>query len=134
MTKGLGVDLVCMSEFDKTLQGSTAFIKDHFTKDEIAYSESGMSGGLSHFSARYAAKEAFIKAIDSLFLFRPKLLNQIDYKEVEIAKDPEGRPYLNFYGQLKTIIQDLNVHALLSISHDGDYAMAQVLIQTNEKN
>lgn len=129
---GIGSDIISLNEFEQSVKNSPAFIANHFTPDEIHYCERGHSGSASHFAVRYAAKEAVIKALESLHLFRPRLVPKINYLEIEVAKDPEGRPYFLFSGQIKKIIEDLNVQASLSLSHDGGFALAQVVLYKND--
>lgn len=126
---GLGIDIVSLKDFDKIINASPAFLKDHFTKEEIAYAETGHGGALTHLAVRYAAKEATIKALESLHLFRPRLVVSLNYRDMEIAKDPQGRPYLIFHGEIKKIVQDLDLTSVVSLSHDGDYAIAQVILE-----
>lgn len=130
MTQGLGTDIVCISVFEKICGDSdSAFLKNHFTAGEINYAEKAHGSNSTHLAARYAAKEAVIKALESMHLFRPALLKNVNYREIEVANDPNGRPYLIFYGALKDVVQELKVQTLLSMSHDGDYAVAQALLE-----
>ena len=126
---GLGTDIVSLKDFDKILNASPAFLKDHFTKEEMTYAGRGHGGASTHLAVRYAAKEAAIKALESLHLFRSKLIPMVNYLEIEIARDPQGRPYLIFHGEIKKIVQDLKIASVVSLSHDGDYAIAQVILE-----
>lgn len=130
MTQGLGIDIVCISAFEKICGDSdSAFLKNHFTAGETNYAEKAHGTTATHLAVRYAAKEAVIKALESMHLFRPALLKNVNYRDIEVAKDPNGRPYLIFYGALKDVVQELKVQTLLSLSHDGDYAVAQVILE-----
>jgi len=127
--QGLGIDIVCVSEFAKLAPDpDSAFLKDHFTPSETAYSERALGTNVQHLAARYAAKEAAIKALESAHLFRPKPLPRADYREIEVLNDPWGRPYLTFHGEVGTLVQKLKIVAYVSLSHDGDYAIAQVVL------
>lgn len=130
MTQGLGIDIVCISEFEKICGGpDSAFMKNHFTAGESNYSEKSTGTTATHLAGRYAAKEAVIKALESMHLFRPALLKHVNYREIEVANDPHGRPYFIFYGAVRTVVQELKIQSLLSLSHDGDYAVAQVFLE-----
>ena len=131
MTQGLGIDIVCISEFAKICgDPDSAFVKNHFTSGESNYAEKSAGTAATHLAGRYAAKEAIIKALESMHLFRPALLKHLSYRDMEVANDPHGRPYVIFYGALQEIVQELKVKSLLSLSHDGDYAIAQVILET----
>jgi|APSaa5957512535_1039671.scaffolds.fasta_scaffold496458_1 holo-[acyl-carrier protein] synthase len=127
---GIGIDIVCISEFANLVNDSASvFVPNHFTDAEVQYSKSAVSQRPEiHLAARYAAKEALIKALESMHLFRPPLITKLQYTEIELAKDPHGRPYFIFHGEIEMIVKDLNIQAMVSLSHDGDYAIAQVLL------
>lgn len=121
-----GIDLVCVSTFEKLL--SESFVRDHFTKSEKSYCDRAPGAVAARLAARYAAKEAFIKAIEGQHLFRPRLLATVAYHEIEVTHDPQGRPYFLFHGAMKKIVADLKLTVNVSLSHDGDYAIAQVVM------
>lgn len=130
MTTGLGIDIVCISAFAKICGDPSApFVQKHFTPGELSYSERALGDTVTHLAARYAAKEATIKALESAHLFRPAAINHLDYREIEVANDPHGRPYLIFYGEVQRLVRELNVQSVISLTHDGDYALAQVILE-----
>ena len=122
-----GIDLVCVSAFEKLL--SESFLRDHFSAAEVAYCESAAGAMAPRLAARYAAKEAFIKAIEGAHLFRPRLVARVVYHEIEVAHDPHGRPYLLLQGAMLKLVEELKITTCLSLSHDGDYAVAQVVLK-----
>ena len=69
-----------------------------------------------HFAKRFAAKEAFIKALGSG--------QDITMKDIEICSDVRGKPYIAVRKDF--ISKDYKIH--LSLSDDGDYAIAFVII------
>ena len=128
---GIGVDLTYIPEFKQALEDkATFFFQKYYTEDEREYANSYSSISLpNYYSSRYAAKEAFIKAIDGNRLFQEKEID-INYKEIETKKDSYGRPFLNFYGRLKTYMLQRKVRQVhVSLSHIKDYSIAQVLIE-----
>lgn len=127
MIVGLGIDLVCLSEFAHRI-ASPAFVQAHFTASEIAYCERRVGGALPSFGARYAAKEATIKALGSYHTFRTPLIAVPDYREIEVTHDPNGCPQLAFHGAIGAIVGSQSLHTMVSLSHDGDYATAQVIL------
>jgi phosphopantetheine--protein transferase-like protein len=77
---------------------------------------------IEFFAGRFAAKEAFFKAL-GIGIFNQYL------EQVEIVNTPEGKPEIIVSPQLKEChLKDVQ-HILLSISHDGDYAVAVVLLE-----
>jgi len=127
--RGIGIDLVSLSEFDRLCRDTTSrFLDHHFTPAEIQYAERAAGRPVEHLAVRYAAKEALIKALDQTQLFRPARIGPVDYREIEVTRDPQGRPYFIFSGKLREMIADLKVVTLVSLSHDGDYAVAQVVV------
>ena len=84
------------------------------------------------FAGRYAAKEAIIKAWEQTLVgcAPPLGKEEVDFAEISVEPDPWGRLEVRFQGKLK----DIFVGSLpgcwvqVSISHDGDYAMAQAMV------
>lgn len=128
MIRSNGIDLVCVSQFARLADPASSFVAATFTPAELKYAKMATGETVTYLAARYAAKEALIKALDGAYLFRPPLLKSIDYREIEVAHDPHGRPYFLFYGAIKNVIESLGATAQLSVSHDGDYATAFVII------
>lgn len=125
----IGIDIVDLQEFAPRVERRDApFVRGHFTEQEIAYACSAVSGDPSqHLAARYAAKEAAIKALDQARgeLFAP--LPAIDYRAIEVALDGAGRPNLVFHGDVRAFAEKIGVReAKVSLSHDGRYAVAMV--------
>lgn len=126
---GVGVDIVQISSFKQQLDDpASVFTNKTFTPLEIQYSQNHVSKRPEqHLSARFAAKEAFVKAWSSLYRFRPPIVLHPDLQEIEICNDRYGRPYIELHGQVKEVCAKYSMQ--LSLSHDGDYALAQVILQ-----
>jgi holo-[acyl-carrier protein] synthase len=132
MIVGMGIDLVCLSEFEKILEKpGSQFVNAHFTELEISYAgKNPTKRPVQHLAARYAAKEAFIKALGQTNFNQPKVLKSVNYKEIEVVNDEEGRPMLKLHGRVTEVSTEQGVkRALVSIAHDGDYATAQVILE-----
>ena len=125
---GLGIDLVCVSSFRQQLDDqSSSFRALCFTEQERRTSQSRSSGNpVIHLAARYAAKEALIKAWSSMRFGRPELLPDPNYREIEVVNDHVGRPRIKLHGQLSTHLSNHRIQ--LSLSHDGDYSTAVVML------
>ena len=76
------------------------------------------------FATRFAAKEAFLKAIGR------GLRNGIQWTDIEVENDPLGKPSLSFHRKTREILKTLRIQkALLTLSHDQPYAVAHVLLE-----
>ena len=123
----LGTDMVCISQFhQQLLDKASTFAEQSFTSLELRYAFQHSSGHPErHLAARYAAKEAFIKAWSASRWGKPPLLSQVDLRQIEVRNDGYGRPSLFIAETLRHAVGDHQLQ--LSLSHDGDYALATVL-------
>ena len=120
MIIGIGTDIVEIARLAKSLEK----IKAHcFTVSEIAYAEK-FRDHVPHFAGRWAAKEAFAKAIGTGFG------ESCEWLDLEIINDSKGKPEMRISGialQTFTALGGKTVH--LSISHEKNYASAFVIIE-----
>lgn len=125
MILGLGVDLARASRFTKLLaQGKRGVIARIFTPDEQAYSF-GMKDPAPHLAARFAAKEAFVKALGL------GLRGGMCWHEIEVVRNELGAPSLSLSGQAEKIVAERQVAGIhLSYSHEGDYVTATVILES----
>lgn len=125
----IGTDIVQISSFAKQIEDrASVFVMRTFTDRERTYAYNNALGNPGqHLAARYAAKEAVIKAWSSSFFGRPPLLSHVDMREIEVQKDAFERPAIILHG---TLLKKMN-HPIIqiSLSHDGDYAIATALLQ-----
>ncbi len=115
MLKGIGIDIVEIDRIKKAVKrNGKNFINKVFTSSEIAYCKK--LSGLRYFclAARFAAKEAYTKAIGTGMV-------GITWKDIEVCNDRSGKPYLKIRGK-----KSKNVH--VSLSHSENYAVASVII------
>jgi phosphopantetheine--protein transferase-like protein len=76
------------------------------------------------FAARFAAKEAGAKALGT------GISHGVSWLEIEVVREPSGRPTLQFHGRAAQIAARLGVaRAALSITHTADLAMASVVLE-----
>ena len=95
---------------------------------------------LNSLAARWAAKEAFIKAWSSLYYGRedPLKSSDIDWAEIEVVCDRWGRPAFRFHGRIASELDKTqeelkaSLSWLLSLSHDGNYAIAWVSVNQTD--
>lgn len=123
MILGIGVDIVDVRRIERiVVRWQDRFLRRIFTDNEIRYCNNKKNPA-QRFATRFAAKEAFIKA-----LF-PKGAERIDYREIEVA-EKDRRPVINIMGRVKQEADKMaikNIHVMLS--HDGNYGIANVVIE-----
>ncbi|MCW7506436.1 holo-ACP synthase [Leptospira levettii] len=127
----IGMDMVYIPEFESYLKDpGTAFFDQTFTDwEKQAANLKQTQQRATFYSGRYAAKEAFLKALDGRWLHTKPTI-AFKYSELEIRNDDFGRPYFRYYGSLLKTISDLQMESVkLSITHVHEYAASQVLIE-----
>ena len=132
MIVGLGTDLVELSGFSSQLDDAAShFTRRTFTADEVTYCQGAISRQPTrHLAARYAAKEAAIKALDVACVRLGIEPSSLDYREIEVCRDDRGRPSLRLHGDAAKLADEVGAdRAWVTLSHDGDYATAVVLFE-----
>ena len=123
---GIGVDIIQ----NKRIKAS---IRNHKFKDRIFSSKelklsNYSKNKIGFFSKRFAAKEAFAKALGTGFR------NNLNFKDIEIMNDKLGKPYYAKTKKITTIIRKefrvKNFNCFLSISDEKEYSTAFVIIET----
>ena len=93
-----------------------------FTPDEIAYCESSRKRSAEHFAARFAAKEAVLKALGTGWR------DGIAWTDIEIRRDPAGVPSVHLSGQAASLAAAAGITRwLISLSHTADLAQASAI-------
>ncbi|MFA6321466.1 MAG: holo-ACP synthase [Candidatus Omnitrophota bacterium] len=123
MIFGAGVDIVEVFRMrDAIDKWGDNFLKKVFTDKEIEYSSSKRFA-CQHFAARFAAKEAVIKAFGEPRKF------PIRWTEVEVLNDGEGKPMIKFYRDAQKLKEIKKIDkVILSMSHSKNYAVANVIL------
>ena len=121
MIVGLGVDLVKINRFEMVIEKwQEKLINKIFTNKEHLYC-SRHKNSTQHYAATFAVKEALIKAYGKGY---------VKLKEIEIQRNDTGKPFICLYGDTKKKINSLGVDNIhISITHDGDYSMAVVILE-----
>jgi holo-[acyl-carrier protein] synthase len=131
MLIGLGIDLAEVSFWRQALADpATAVVEKTFTTAERAYALSSHGDPAQHLAARFAAKEACIKAMGAARSPHPPLLANLDLRCIEVIRDAHGRPSLSLRGAARVLAEALGVrHHWLSLTHTGDTAGAVVVLE-----
>ncbi len=120
MILGLGVDLVEVSRFESWV-GDLAKLQKVFGADEIKIILGAGVGACEKAAARFAAKEAFGKALGTGIL-------GLDLTEIQIVNDSKGKPFYLLTGEALRKIEALEACIQLSLSHERNMAIATAII------
>ena len=123
MIFGTGVDIVEISRMRKAIEKrGESFVSKVFTPQEVRYANS-RSFPHQHFAARFAAKEAVIKAFGEPRKFPLK------WTEIEVLNDDEGKPTIKFHDDALKLKNRKKIDGvILSMSHSKNYAVANVIL------
>lgn len=126
-TKGIGIDLVNIPRLrDVIARWDDKFLRRVFTDAEIAYCRARRDP-VPHFAARFAAKEAAMKALGT------GLSLGVRWRDLEVRRDRGQAPRLLLHGRSREIGLARGGRAmLLALTHDGDYALAQTMLVDEE--
>ena len=123
MIDGLGIDMVDVDRIAGMISKETGFRELVFSPGEIGYCET-KANKFEHYAARFAAKEAFFKALGTGWA------EGTAFSEVEITNDASGRPALNLLGKTRDTLAPLKIiKILVSLSHIKTMASAVVIIE-----
>lgn len=124
---GIGIDLVPISRMRAVIaRWGDRFLRRVFTDEEIAYCRARRDP-VPHFAARFAAKEAALKALGS------GLRLGVRWRELEVRRARGAAPVLVLSGRCRELSAARGgCRMLLTLTHDGDYAMAQAMLLGDE--
>jgi len=120
---GIGVDLAQIPRLRRAVaRWDERFLRRVFTDAEMAYCRARRDP-IPHLAARFAAKEATLKALGTGLALGTR------WREVEVRREPGQAPTLVLTGRCRALARAKGADdALLSLTHDGDYALAHVLL------
>ncbi|MDI9976205.1 holo-ACP synthase [Rhodococcus sp. IEGM 1307] len=125
---GIGFDLVTVSEFAEQLDRPGTAMLDNFTPGERRDAVTRSSDPARHFAARWAAKEAVIKAWSTSLFASPPVLPEMIHHLIEVVTDAWGRPSIRLRGDVAKHLTGVRIH--ISLTHDGDMAGAFAVIES----
>ena len=120
-----GTDIIEVERIKDSIEKlGDKFLNRVFTENEIKYCEEKNITKYEHYAARFAAKEAIFKSIS------PLLDNKfsIDWTDIEILNDNQGRPYVLL---AKDNLNNINID--ISLSHIKEYALATAVVVLENK-
>jgi holo-[acyl-carrier protein] synthase len=119
----LGLDVVHIPRVEESLRNFGERFEDRlFTLAEAGYARSAPGQRAERLAARFAAKEAAIKAL--------ALSHEgVDWREIEVARQDDGSCSMTLHGKAAAALAQLGgKRMLVCLSHDGDYAAAVVAV------
>ncbi|NPC57361.1 holo-ACP synthase [Caenimonas sp. S4] len=119
----MGFDLTQISAIAESIDCfGSVYANRLFTPGELAYANSGRGMCAQRLAARFAAKEAVIKAL--------RLSEAgVNWRDIEVVKRADGDCALSLHGRAAELAAAMGAsQLLLSLSHDGDYAGAVVTV------
>ena len=127
---GIGTDIVNIRRIEQSLKKHKFSFKNKiFSKKEISYCEKRKNPG-AFYAKRFAAKEAFSKALGT------GIRKGINLKNIEISNNVHGKPFIvlkgNIANYLKKKIKSKKYDIHLSLSDDKPWAQATVIISCNK--
>jgi holo-[acyl-carrier protein] synthase len=124
---GIGVDLAQIPRVRRMVERwDERFLRRVFTDGEIAYCRRRRDP-VQHFAARFAAKEATLKALGT------GLSLGVRWREMEVGRERGQAPTMTLHGRCREIaLARGGRRVLVSLTHDGDYAMAHAVLLADD--
>ncbi len=123
MIAGVGIDIIEVDRVANRIEKENGFRELVFSKKEIDYCE-GNANKFEHYAARFAAKEAFFKAIGTGWI------EGAFFNEIEITNDDSGKPELALLNTTKKALESLGIYKIwVTLSHVKTMATAVVIIE-----
>ncbi|PKP53674.1 MAG: ACP synthase [Bacteroidetes bacterium HGW-Bacteroidetes-1] len=123
MIFGIGTDIIEVARMERHLSENMNLRNKLFTKREQAYADQRATV-FQHYAARFAAKEAFFKALGTGYRYG------MAFHEIEVLNDELGKPVIEAHGKVKEYIDAHGVKYIhLTISHVKEMANAFVILE-----
>lgn len=124
MILGTGIDIVEVPRIAQSIERfGERFLSRVFTPAEIRYCDT-KANRVERYAARFAAKEAAMKAIGT------GMRGGVTWKDFEVGRELTGRPTMLFHGKAAQVAEKLGVRrSHLSVSHTEQHAVAYVVIE-----
>lgn len=124
MIIGTGIDIIETDRIAARVGRDSGFKEMVFSKDEMKYCDAKASP-FEHYAARFAAKEAFLKAVGSGWD------SGLQWNEIEVLNEESGKPVLYVSGRTKEMLLPLGIRVIhVSLSHLKSMATAIVILES----
>jgi holo-[acyl-carrier protein] synthase len=125
---GVGIDVVSIADFAEQVDQPGTVFAETFTPGERRDAADKSSVAARHLAARWAAKEAVIKAWSSSRFAQRPVLPEAIHRDIEVVTDMWGRPKVRLTGDIAKHLSEATIH--VSLTHDGDTAAAVAILET----
>ncbi len=124
MIVSIGIDIIEVRRIREVMERTPRFTERVFTPAERTYCDSRGAVAAQHYAARFAAKEAALKALQTGWR------GGIAWQDVEITAQESGAPFLKLQGVVQELFEKSGATAAhLSMSHTSEHAIAQVVLE-----
>ncbi len=124
MILSIGIDIVEVYRIRQTIARTPRFLERVYTPEERAFCEGKGVAAAQSYAGRFAAKEAFLKALQTGWRGR------ITWQDIEVVSLESGAPTLNVTGEAAVILNEMQADRVhLSMAHTSQNAIAQVLLE-----
>ena len=123
MICGIGIDIIEVARIQAQVDRDHGFRERIYTAGEIGYCEGKKNRG-QHYAARFAAKEAFMKALGTGWRLG------VRFVDIEVYRDEMGRPLLRVAGKAAELAQQAGIRQThVSLTHTRETASAIVVVE-----
>lgn len=123
MIFGIGTDIIEVKRVEKIVASGRQYLETIFTEKEMEYCEANARKS-EHFAVRYAAKEAFLKALGSGWR------DGLAFSDIEIINDELGKPQVFLHGEVKRVYNHHQIQQTsISLSHTKEIAIAVIILE-----
>lgn len=124
MILSIGVDIIEVYRIRESIARTPRFAERVYTTAEREYCESKGVAAAQSYAARFAAKEAFLKALKTGWR------GKITWHDIEVVSDEDGVPDLVITGEAAVILKERGADRVhISLSHTTDHAVAHVILE-----
>ena len=124
MINGIGIDMIEVERMKEKMERAEGFREMVFSETEIEYCER-KKNKFEHYAARFAAKEAFYKAIGTGWL------NGTAFNQIQVTNDEKGKPTITLIGETAGLYNTLSISTIhVSLTHLQQNAAAFVIIES----
>jgi holo-[acyl-carrier protein] synthase len=124
MILSIGIDIVEVYRIRETIARTPRFAERVYTAGEREYCESKGAASDQSYAGRFAAKEAFLKALKTGWR------GKITWRDIEVISGEDGVPTLNITGEARTLVEKRGATRIhLSIAHTTEHAVAEVILE-----
>lgn len=124
MIVSIGTDIVEVYRIAETIERTPRFVERVYTERERAYCNAKGAAAAQSYAARFAAKEAFLKALKTGWR------GKVTWHDMEILNDELGVPTMTVTGEALNLMKGLGATRIhLSISHTTEHAVANVVLE-----